>query len=206
MRSRPHSRPSPLGGDQQIVPGSRRQEGSTHHEETSVQGARVAPGRSARDRGRRGFPGLAGCDAHLDIGSGTQGAQTGQIMQAFERYLLECQRPAGVIVVGDVNSTMAAALVSVKLQIPVAHVEAGLRCYDRAMPEEINRVVTDAVADVLLVSEPNGRENLAREGIANEKISYVGNVMIDSLCDQIAVARSRSIPAKFGSRTVATRC
>src|SRR5688500_12286244 len=104
--------------------------------------------------------GIPSPDVHLQVGSGPHGAQTGRIMAAFEEYLCtKVERPAGIVVVGDVNSTMACALVAAKLQIPVAHVEAGLRSFDRAMPEEINRVVTDAVSDVLLASEPAGVEN-----------------------------------------------
>jgi len=129
-------------------------------------------------------------DVHLQVGSGTHGAQTARMMIAFEEYLLSLDAlPAGVVVVGDVNSTMAAALVAVKLGIPVAHVEAGLRSFDRSMPEEVNRVVTDAVADLLLVSEPDGLRNLANEGIPSAKIRYVGNVMIDTLVQQLPVAR-----------------
>ncbi len=120
-------------------------------------------------------------DVHLRVGSASHGVQTGRIMQSFEEWIVGVERPRGIVVVGDVNSTMACALVGAKLQIPVAHVEAGLRSFDRAMPEEINRVVTDAVCDLLLVSEPAGLANLAKEGVAADKIKYVGNVMIDSL-------------------------
>lgn len=130
-------------------------------------------------------------DVHLQVGSGTHGAQTARVMISFEEYLLSLPKPpAGVVVVGDVNSTMATALVAVKLGIPVAHVEAGLRSFDRRMPEEINRLVTDAVADLLLVSEPDGLRNLANEGIDESKIRYVGNVMIDTLVHQLAEART----------------
>lgn len=138
-------------------------------------------------------------DAHLEVGSGTHGAQTGRIMMAFEEHLLSApERARGVIVVGDVNSTMACALVAVKLGIPVAHVEAGLRSFDRAMPEEINRLVTDAISNLLLVSEPDGLKNLAREGIAADKIQYVGNVMIDSLVHQLPAARSLDTAGALG--------
>ncbi|HEX2688505.1 MAG TPA: UDP-N-acetylglucosamine 2-epimerase (non-hydrolyzing), partial [Kofleriaceae bacterium] len=108
--------------------------------------------------------------------------------------------PLGVAVVGDVNSTMACALVAVKRGIPVAHVEAGLRSFDRAMPEEINRIVTDSVSDLLLVSEPAGLDNLAREGVPAARVRYCGNVMIDSLVDQLPVARALEMPARFGVR------
>jgi UDP-N-acetylglucosamine 2-epimerase (non-hydrolysing) len=134
-------------------------------------------------------------DRCLNVGSGTHAAQTGRIMAAFEEHLLQAEpRSAGVVVVGDVNSTMAAALVAVKLGIPVAHVEAGLRSFDRTMPEEINRVVTDAVADLLLVSEPAGEENLRREGIPAGRIVYVGNVMIDSLVRELPEAKALRLP------------
>jgi UDP-N-acetylglucosamine 2-epimerase (non-hydrolysing) len=136
---------------------------------------------------------------HLGVGSGTHGQQTARILAAFEEHLMRAPEPSrGVIVVGDVNSTMAAALAAVKLGIPVAHVEAGLRSFDRSMPEEINRVVTDAVSDVLLVSEPSGMANLAREGAAPERIHYVGNVMIDSLVHCLEAARSLRMAERLG--------
>jgi UDP-N-acetylglucosamine 2-epimerase (non-hydrolysing) len=140
-------------------------------------------------------------DAHLEVGSASHGVQTAKIMAAFEDYL--AARPApprGVVVVGDVNSTMACALVAVKRGIPVAHVEAGLRSFDRSMPEEINRIVTDSVSDLLLVSEPAGLDNLAREGVPAARVRYCGNVMIDSLIDQLPAARSLAMPARFGVR------
>ena len=117
---------------------------------------------------------------YLGVGSGTHAEQTSKVMMGIERVLLE-QRPDLVIVVGDVNSTVAASLVSVKMGIPVAHVEAGLRSFDRTMPEEINRLLTDVISEYLFVSEPSGLHNLRREGVAEGKIFYVGNVMIDSL-------------------------
>jgi UDP-N-acetylglucosamine 2-epimerase (non-hydrolysing) len=136
-------------------------------------------------------------DVHLGVGSGSHGAQTTRILAAFEEHLLN--RPAAaVVVVGDVNSTLACTLAAVKLGVPVAHVEAGLRSFDRSMPEEINRLVTDAVADLLFVSEPAGLENLRREGIPEEKISYVGNVMIDTLVHELPAARETRAPARFG--------
>jgi UDP-N-acetylglucosamine 2-epimerase (non-hydrolysing) len=138
-------------------------------------------------------------DVHLQVGSGTHGAQTGRIMASFEEHLLgRDEPPRGVVVVGDVNSTMACALVATKMGIPVCHVEAGLRSFDRAMPEEINRLVTDAVADLLLVSEPAGLDNLAAEGIAPARIRYVGNVMIDSLVHQLPAARGLDMAGRFG--------
>ena len=129
-------------------------------------------------------------DVLLEVGSGTHGAQTAKIMISFEDYLMSLDDPpSGIVVVGDVNSTMACALVATKLHIPVAHVEAGLRSFDRGMPEEINRVVTDAIADLLLVSEPAGIANLKAEGVADAKVRYVGNVMIDTLVHQLEEAR-----------------
>lgn len=119
-------------------------------------------------------------DANLGAGGGSQTQQTAQIMLALEGELLE-NRPELLVVVGDVNSTLAAALVAAKLEISVAHVEAGLRSFDRTMPEEINRVVTDVLADYLFVTEPSGVRNLLAEGISEKKIHLVGNVMIDTL-------------------------
>ena len=119
-------------------------------------------------------------DVNLEVGSGSHAAQTGEIMKRFEPVCLE-RRPDWVVVVGDVNSTIACALVAAKLGIKVAHVEAGLRSFDRTMPEEINRVLTDAISDLLLVSEPSGVENLRNEGIDAGKVHLVGNVMIDTL-------------------------
>ena len=117
---------------------------------------------------------------HLNIGSGTHAEQTGGVMIAYEK-VLEAYKPDMVIVVGDVNSTVAATLAAVKLGIKVAHLEAGLRSFDRTMPEEINRIVTDSIADYLWTPSPDADANLIREGIEPEKISMVGNIMIDSL-------------------------
>jgi UDP-N-acetylglucosamine 2-epimerase (non-hydrolysing) len=119
-------------------------------------------------------------DIFLGVGSAPHGEQTGTIMIEFERALVR-EGADMVVVVGDVNSTMACTLVAVKMGIPVAHVEAGLRSFDRAMPEEINRMVTDILADVLLTTCRDAEKNLLGEGIAREKIHFVGNVMIDSL-------------------------
>jgi UDP-N-acetylglucosamine 2-epimerase (non-hydrolysing) len=136
-------------------------------------------------------------DLHLGVGSGTHGQQTARILAAYEEHLLRTP-PVAVVVVGDVNSTMACTLAAAKLGIPVAHVEAGLRSFDRSMPEEINRVVTDALADLLLVSEPAGEENLRREGVADGRIRYVGNVMIDTLVRELPAARALGVPASLG--------
>lgn len=119
-------------------------------------------------------------DINLGVGSASHAEQTARIMMAFERVLKE-QRPDWVVVVGDVNSTMAATLVASKMLVRVAHIEAGLRSHDRTMPEEINRLVTDALADLLLTPSRDAGENLLREGIAPKKIRFVGNVMIDTL-------------------------
>jgi len=119
-------------------------------------------------------------DVYLGVGSGSHGLQTARIMQMYEEVLLE-DRPDWVIVAGDVNSTVACALDAVKLHIKVAHLEAGLRSFDRSMPEEINRLATDCISDLLLTPSPDGNEHLAKEGIPAEKIEFVGNIMIDSL-------------------------
>lgn len=119
-------------------------------------------------------------DQNLAVSAGTQTEQTAEIMKRMEG-VLTARRPDILVVVGDVTSTLASSLVASKLGIRVAHVEAGLRSFDRSMPEEINRIVTDALSDYLFVTEPSGRENLLREGVAPEKIFFVGNVMIDTL-------------------------
>jgi len=118
-------------------------------------------------------------DLHLGVGSGSHAAQTAGVMLAYEEAC-SADRPDLVVVVGDVNSTIACALVGSKLWIPVAHLEAGLRSRDRRMPEEINRLVTDTLADILWTPSPDGDENLVAEGVAPEKITRVGNIMIDS--------------------------
>lgn len=121
-------------------------------------------------------------DVHLEVGSGKQGEQTAKILTKFEDFLLSSTpQPSAVLVVGDVNSTVACALAAVKLNVPVIHVEAGLRSFDRRMPEEINRIVTDAISDLMLVTEPDGVDNLLREGRPEADIRLVGNVMIDVL-------------------------
>ena len=130
-------------------------------------------------------------DVHLGAGSGTHAEQTARILMACEKHLLSAQpRSRGVLVVGDVNSTLACTLAAVKLMIPVAHVEGGLRSFDRSMPEEINRLVIDALADILFVSEPSGLANLRHEGIPAERVHFVGNVMIDTLVHEHAAARA----------------
>ena len=119
-------------------------------------------------------------DVYLGAGSGSHAVQTAQVLEKFEEVLKK-EKPAAVVVVGDVNSTLAAALAASKMGVPVAHVEAGLRSFDRAMPEETNRILTDRLSDFLFVTEDEGVRNLRREGIGNEKIFHVGNVMIDAL-------------------------
>lgn len=136
-------------------------------------------------------------DINLEVGSGSHAVQTAEIMKKFEPVLLE-HRPDLVIVVGDVNSTIACALVAAKLGIKIAHVEAGLRSFDRTMPEEINRVLTDAISDLLLTSERGAEENLLKEGIAKEKIYFVGNTMIDTLLKHKRNADESKILSQLG--------
>jgi len=119
--------------------------------------------------------------AYLNVGSGTQGKQTARIIERYEDLILSGNKPDLVIVAGDVNSTIACALVAKKLYIPVAHLESGLRSYDDRMPEEINRVLTDRISDILLTPSLDANKNLEKEGIDPEKIYFVGNIMIDSL-------------------------
>src|SRR5678815_5011002 len=128
-------------------------------------------------------------DTHLGVGSGSHAAQTAAVMERFEPVVLR-EKPDWVLVVGDVNSTIACALVCVKLGIKVAHVEAGLRSRDRTMPEEINRLLTDQIADLLFTPSHDADENLIAEGIPKERICFVGNVMIDSLQRSLEVARA----------------
>jgi UDP-N-acetylglucosamine 2-epimerase (non-hydrolysing) len=138
-------------------------------------------------------------DRDLGVGSASHAVQTSRVMMAFEEVCLETA-PDLVVVVGDVNSTLAAALVAAKLRIPVAHVEAGLRSFDRDMPEEINRLVTDAVADLLLTPSADADENLRREGVPQEKIFRVGNVMIDTLEKHLPHARFDRVRDRFDLR------
>jgi UDP-N-acetylglucosamine 2-epimerase (non-hydrolysing) len=141
--------------------------------------------------------GLPRPDRDLEVGSDTHGRQTGRIMVAFDD-LLEGRATRLVLVVGDVNSTMACSLVAVKRGIAVAHVEAGLRSRDRGMPEEINRIVTDAVSDLLFATSPDAIDNLAEEGVPREKIHLVGNPMIDTLRRHLPAARARGTLARMG--------
>ena len=136
-------------------------------------------------------------DLNLEVGSGSHAVQTAEIMRRFEPVILE-HRPDWVVVVGDVNSTIACAMVASKLHVKVAHVEAGLRSFDRTMPEEVNRLLTDAISDLLFVSEPAGLDNLRREGVPEEKIHFVGNVMIDTLMKNRAKAEKSHVLEEFG--------
>jgi UDP-N-acetylglucosamine 2-epimerase (non-hydrolysing) len=129
-------------------------------------------------------------DINLGVGSGTHAVQTAEVMRRFEPVVDEHQ-PSCVVVVGDVNSTLACSLVAVKKGVPVAHVEAGLRSFDRAMPEEINRILTDQISELLYTTERTAHDNLAREGIPAERMHFAGNVMIDSLLFH----KSRAVPA-----------
>jgi len=141
--------------------------------------------------------GLPKPDINLNVGSGSHGSQTGKVMIAFEEVLKD-HKPDMMLVVGDVNSTIACALDAAKLGIPVIHVEAGLRSYDRAMPEEINRILTDQISDWLFTTEENARSNLLREGIDDARIHFVGNVMIDTLLKHRAQALKRETHLQFG--------
>jgi UDP-N-acetylglucosamine 2-epimerase (non-hydrolysing) len=136
-------------------------------------------------------------DVHLGIGSGTHAEQTGKIMIELEKMLF-AQKPDLVLVVGDVNSTLAAALAAVKLRIPVAHVEAGLRSYDETMPEEINRLLTDHVSEYLFTTSEYDDNNLRKEGIAENKIYRVGNIMVDSLLHCKGMAARRNTLSRLG--------
>lgn len=133
----------------------------------------------------------------LGVGSGTHAEQTAAVMVGVEKFLME-HRPDAVLVVGDVNSTMAASIVAAKLGIFCAHIEAGLRSGDWTMPEEVNRVVTDSIVDLLLTPSPDADENLRAEGCASESVVRVGNVMIDALLQHLPAARSLDIPRRVG--------
>ncbi|NWG40069.1 MAG: UDP-N-acetylglucosamine 2-epimerase (non-hydrolyzing) [Hydrogenophilaceae bacterium] len=135
--------------------------------------------------------GIRAPDYHLEVGSGSHAHQTAEVMKRFEPVVLQ-ENPAAVLVVGDVNSTIACALVASKLNVPVIHVEAGLRSYDRGMPEEINRVLTDQISSLLFTTERSALENLKREGVDEAAVHFVGNVMIDSLFRNLA----QSVPAE----------
>src|SRR5918994_7220048 len=135
-------------------------------------------------------------DTHLGVGSASHAAQTAAVIEQFEPVVIR-EKPDWVLVVGDVNSTLACALVCSKLGVKVAHVEAGLRSRDRAMPEEINRVLTDQLSDLLLTPSRDGNENLAAEGIPADRVRLVGNVMVDTLLRLRGVAAEREMPRKL---------
>ena len=135
-------------------------------------------------------------DIYLGIGSGSHATQTAKVMVEFEQVCLE-HKPSMVVVVGDVNSTLACSLVSAKLNIKCAHVEAGLRSFDREMPEEVNRIVTDSICDILLTPSGDGDENLINEGVHESKIHMVGNVMIDSLFSNLEIAKNLDVITKY---------
>ncbi|HYO91520.1 MAG TPA: UDP-N-acetylglucosamine 2-epimerase (non-hydrolyzing), partial [Pyrinomonadaceae bacterium] len=136
-------------------------------------------------------------DVYLGVGSGTHAEQTASVMASFEAVLIR-ERPDWVLVVGDVNSTLACALVAVKLGVRVAHVEAGLRSRDRSMPEEINRILTDQLADLLLTPSTDADRNLLAEGIPPARIRFVGNVMIDSLFAHLRRAETSRVREELG--------
>lgn len=136
-------------------------------------------------------------DIYLGVGSGSHAVQTAKIMTEFEPVVLE-HEPDWVLVVGDVNSTIACALVCAKLGIKIAHVEAGLRSRDRAMPEEINRILTDAISDLLLTTSEDADVNLDQEGIRGERVKFVGNVMIDSLLEHLKLAEGSTVRSILG--------
>jgi len=151
--------------------------------------------------------GLPAPDANLEVGSASHAVQTAEIMIRIEQYLSE-QKPDLVIVYGDINSTVAATLTCTKIGIPVAHVEAGLRSFDRNMPEEINRLVTDQIANYLFTPSPDGDEHLLREGVASDKIFLVGNVMFGTLVRLLPKAKQRNVrktlelPEQYGLITL----
>lgn len=144
--------------------------------------------------------GLPRPDVNLEVGSGPQGQQTGRIMELFEKVLVE-ERPDLVVVVGDVNSTMACAIDAKKLGVEVAHIEAGLRSRDLTMPEEINRIVTDSISDLLFTTEREAGDNLRSEGRPDESIFFVGNVMIDTLVKHRAAAMALPTLDKLGLKS-----
>ncbi|NND02316.1 MAG: UDP-N-acetylglucosamine 2-epimerase (non-hydrolyzing) [Acidimicrobiia bacterium] len=141
--------------------------------------------------------GIRAADEHLNVGSGSHAVQTAAVMVAFEK-VVDREQPDMVVVVGDVNSTLACALVGAKAGVHVTHVESGLRSRDWSMPEEINRVATDHISDLLLAPSPDGVANLAAEGITGDRVALVGNVMIDTLLSNVDQARERPILDKLG--------
>jgi len=143
--------------------------------------------------------GIPAPNHNLGVGSASHAEQTAEVLRRVEPILLR-ERPDVVVVVGDVNSTLAASLAAAKLCIPIAHVEAGLRSFDRTMPEEINRLVTDSISDLLFTTEPAAGENLRREGVPESKIHFVGNVMIDTLLANLERSKTLEVPERLGLR------
>jgi len=144
-------------------------------------------------------------DIDLGVGSGSHAEQTAEVIKRFEKVCVR-EKPTHVLVVGDVNSTIACALVASKLNIKIIHVEAGLRSFDRTMPEEINRVLTDAISDYLFITEQSAEKNLLKEGVAKEKIFFTGNVMIDTLLKHLQKAEKSPILGQMGLRNGAGEC
>lgn len=144
--------------------------------------------------------GLPKPDIDLNVGSGTHAAQTAEVMSRLDPVLVE-EAPSLVIVVGDVNSTMAATITAVKRGVPVAHIEAGLRSFDRTMPEEINRMLTDSISDIHFTTEQSANDNLAREGVSADRIEFVGNTMIDTLMKHVKRASSSQILEELAIRS-----
>lgn len=142
--------------------------------------------------------GLPAPDHHLGAQTGSHALVTGSVMMAYEKLCRETDRPDWVIVVGDVDSTIACAITAKKLGLPVAHLEAGLRSFDRAMPEELNRILTDSIADLLWTPSEDGDENLRREGVAPERIECVGNIMIDALVEIAPAVAAYDLSAELG--------
>jgi len=200
-----------------VAAGEKRQEGGKleSNGERTVQYRLVHTGQHYDDKMSEVFfreLGIPAPDFNLEVGSGSHAVQTARIMERFEPVLLNAfsdrtsdlrppssdRKPDWLVVVGDVNSTMACTLVAAKLGIKVAHVEAGLRSFDRTMPEEINRIVTDSLADLLLTPSEDANENLRREGVPKHRIRLVGNIMIDSLVHNLPAARQSRILADHG--------
>ncbi len=144
--------------------------------------------------------GMRAPDYNLEVGSGTHHSQTAAVMERFGE-LVTYRRPDLIVVAGDVNSTLACALVGAKEMIPVAHVESGLRSFDRSMPEEINRVMTDSISELLFTTEEAANENLKREGIPDDKVHFVGNTMIDSLARSLEMARQSPVKRQMNLRS-----
>ena len=149
--------------------------------------------------------GLPSPDRDLNVGSASHAVQTAKVMIGFEEVCLE-EKPDLVVVAGDVNSTMAATLVAAKLLVPVAHLEAGLRSFDMTMPEEINRIVTDRLAEVLLTPSSDADENLLAEGVAEDRIHLVGNIMIDTLLRHLPLATLDRLNGRVRVKAKDTRC